>query len=279
MNSSLNPLARDSLRIVHVEDNDEFAQVSKIWLKRAGFKRPIVRCHDGRKAIEYFATLDLESAPDVILLDFQMPYRNGLEVLKWVRLNFADRQIPVYLLTSSNDPEDRHLAEEAGATKYLFKTSLYDGLIQELDEFIAATNRGRPEAARKRQETMAELVLMGEYATEMIVLTDAEGRVEWVNESFTRLSGYSLEELLGKKPGGVLQGRDSNRESVRMLHQAVQSAQTCECQIVNYKKDGSPYSVHISLGPVLSVGHLAGFLAVQNDLSETDKALVSDGRL
>jgi PAS domain S-box-containing protein len=273
MNNRMKLLARESLRFVHVEDNNEFAEVSKIWLKSAGFKGPIVRCHDGKKAVDYLATLEPDTAPDVILLDFEMPHLNGLEVIKWVRLNFIERDVPVYLLTSSCDPRDRQLAEEAGVTKYFFKTALYDELIQELDRYIAATNRNRPEEAHIRHENMAELILMGEYAAEMVVLTDAEGRVEWVNEAFTRTTGYSLEELFGKKPGRLLQGPGSDHASVRMLHSAIKSVQSCDCEITNYKKNGTPYSVHISLGPVLSMGRLDGFLAVQESIRSNDEAL------
>ena len=205
----------------------------------------------------------------MILLDFDMPHLNGLEVLKWLRLNFSERGVPVYLLTSSDDSEDRRKVERVGATGYLFKTALYNGLIQELDQLIAITNKKWLEEATKRQEIMAELALMGEYAVEMVVLTDNEGRVEWINEPFIRVSGYTLEELRGKKPGGLLQGPESGYTSVRMLHNAVNSAHTCECQIVNYKKDGTSYPVHISLGPVFHSDRLEGFLAVQSDLSET----------
>jgi len=133
-------LARDSLRIAHVEDNNDFAQLSEFFLKRAGFKQPIVRCHDGTRALDYLSIIEPEHAPHIILLDLNMPHMNGLEVLHWLRHSYSDRDVAVYLLTSSENPGDIRQAAASGATKYLFKTPLFDELIQNLDLLIATSN-------------------------------------------------------------------------------------------------------------------------------------------
>ena len=127
----------------------------------------------------------------------------------------------------------------------------------------------------KKEGIFAELALMGKHTDEMVVLTDAKGRVKWVNTAFTRTCGYTLRELRGKKPGAILQGPESNREAVALLHQAVHSARPCECRMINYKKDGSTYPVHISLGPVFDEGKLGGFLAVEKDLTAETAPLVA----
>lgn len=136
-------LARDSLRIAHVEDDDDFAQLSEIFLQRAGFKQPIVRCNNGTRALHYFSMIEPEHAPHIILLDLHMPRMNGLEVLHWLRHSYRDRHVAVYLLTSSADPGDIRRAAARGVTKYLLKSSLFDELIQNLDHLIAISNRQR----------------------------------------------------------------------------------------------------------------------------------------
>jgi two-component system, NtrC family, sensor kinase len=86
-----------------------------------------------------------------------------------------------------------------------------------------------------------------------------------------RVCGYALEEMRGKKPGQVLQGPESDPVAIKQLHDAVHSVGPCECQIINYKKDGTPYPVYISLGPIFSDGKLEGFLSLEQDLSEKQK--------
>jgi CheY-like chemotaxis protein len=147
-------LARDSLRIVHVEDYDDFAFISELWLKRAGFGQPIVRCNDGIQALTYFSMIEPQRAPHVILLDLHLPKMNGLEVLQWLRREHSEKDVAVYLLTSSDDPEDRRQAAAAGVTHYLLKGPLFDKLIEKLDGLIAETNRHRAGGAdRKRAVT------------------------------------------------------------------------------------------------------------------------------
>jgi CheY-like chemotaxis protein len=134
-------LARDSIRILHVEDDNDFAELNSRSLRRAGFKQPVVRCNDGLLALHYFSMIEPQSAPHVILLDLHMPGMNGLEVLHWVRQNYCEKDVAVYLLTSSEDPEDKKQAAADGVTEFLSKSPLADKLIEKLDGLIELSNR------------------------------------------------------------------------------------------------------------------------------------------
>jgi CheY-like chemotaxis protein len=136
-------LARDSLRIAHVEDDDDFAELSEILLKRAGFTQPVVRCHNGTRALHYFSMIEPESTPHVILLDLNMPHMTGLEVLHWLRHSYSDRNVGIYLLTSPEDPGNMCRLAADGETKSLLKNPLFDELIQNLDHLIAISNNQR----------------------------------------------------------------------------------------------------------------------------------------
>ena len=117
--------------------------------------------------------------------------------------------------------------------------------------------------------TFAELALIGRFVQEMVILTDSHGKVVWANRPFLDTCGYALSDLRGKKLGEVLQGPESDPAARQILHDALQSRRPCECRLINYRKDGSPYWVHISLGPVFEEGRLEGFLAVAQKLSAT----------
>jgi CheY-like chemotaxis protein len=177
----MNLLEKESLRIVHVEDNDDFAILTDLFLKRAGFNQPITRLSCGTMAVDYLSRIEVERAPHVILLDLHMPHMNGLEVLHWLRHSYSERDVAVYLLTSSDDLEDMRQAAAVGVTEYLFKTPVFDELIQKLDQLIAVRNHKRLEEVIKMQESMAEFALMGEHTAEMVVLTDIEEAVLVVN--------------------------------------------------------------------------------------------------
>jgi CheY-like chemotaxis protein len=146
-------LSRDSLRIVHVDEDDAFVELGERWLKSAGFKRPIVRCADGVQAVNYFRTIQPDDVPHAILVDLHMPRVNGLGVLHWVRTSYREKKIAVYLLTSSVDPAVISRATADGVTEYIPKHTMIEHLIQKLDGLIASINETLLERERTFEPT------------------------------------------------------------------------------------------------------------------------------
>ncbi len=102
-----------------------------------------------------------------------------------------------------------------------------------------------------------------------VIITNTEGLVEWVNEGFTRLSGYTLEELAGKKQGHLLQGKDTDLQVVRYLGEQLRQGKTCGAELLNYTKSGNPYWIRLEIHPLLDAqGALRNFIALQLDISE-----------
>ena len=87
-----------------------------------------------------------------------------------------------------------------------------------------------------------------------IVMTGADGFVQWVNSAFVEMCGYSLDELRGKKLGPLLQGAGTDRETAERMRRAVHEYRPCHETILNYHKDGEPYWVEISITPILDDG-------------------------
>lgn len=97
--------------------------------------------------------------------------------------------------------------------------------------------------------------------------TDPEGRITAINPAFSQLCGHTFEDLKGRKPGAVLQGPKSSRESVQALRDAIRRCVPCVTELVNYHKNRSTYRVRIDLRPEFSEsgGHL-GFTAEERKL-------------
>jgi PAS domain S-box-containing protein len=86
---------------------------------------------------------------------------------------------------------------------------------------------------------------------EGVVVTDPDGLVRWINPAFTVMCGYTLDELRGKKPGHILQGEKTDRQTVTRLRQAMQERRPCREALLNYRKDGSSYWVDLAITPIL----------------------------
>ena len=89
-----------------------------------------------------------------------------------------------------------------------------------------------------------------ESEPEAIVMSGPDGLVQWVNPAFSRMCGYTLEELRGKKLGPILQGEKTDRETAARIRKAVHACRACRETILNYHKSGLPYWVEISITPI-----------------------------
>lgn len=99
------------------------------------------------------------------------------------------------------------------------------------------------------------------------VATDAQGRIQSINPSFTEMCGYRLHELAGKKPGHVLQGAHTDPAAIAILRKAILAGSVCDLEMMNYHKSGRPYWVKIHIEPVHdSEGKLTGFEAEEKKL-------------
>ncbi|MBN8709794.1 MAG: PAS domain S-box protein [Verrucomicrobia bacterium] len=129
-------------------------------------------------------------------------------------------------------------------------------------------------SALRTQKLRHELVsLVAAHTIHAVVITDSTGLIEWVNQSFTRITGYTLDEVRGKKPGQVLQRAGSDFQAVSRIRQAIAAGQSCEETLTNYTKAGEPYIVHIKIDPVRDKdGNVTHFIAVQTDVTEQVKA-------
>lgn len=127
------------------------------------------------------------------------------------------------------------------------------------------------EANKRLQQQESEshkLALVAARTDNAVVVTDAHGRIEWVNEAFTRITGYTLEEARGRKPGAFLQGPETDPETVRQIHEALSAEVGISFEILNYAKDGSSYWLSIEIQPMRDEeGRLTNFMAIERDVT------------
>ncbi|PYX93093.1 MAG: two-component system response regulator [Acidobacteria bacterium] len=113
--------------ILLVEDNADDEALTLRALKKNNIRNEVVVAHDGVEALDYlfasgpYAGRDLSVMPQVILLDLKLPKVNGLEVLRKLREDERTRLLPVVILTSSNEEQDRITGYGLGANSYVRK--------------------------------------------------------------------------------------------------------------------------------------------------------------
>ncbi len=124
-------------------------------------------------------------------------------------------------------------------------------------------------ADQNAQDELARLSLVASSTDNLVIISGADGYAEWVNQAFERRTGYLLAEVIGKKPGSLLQGPETSQATVQRIREGLSQGRSVREEILNYTKTGEPYWVNLQINPVLdSQGELSRLVSVQSDISE-----------
>ncbi len=136
------------------------------------------------------------------------------------------------------------------------------------------TARRQMMEALKQSESEARMLSAAASHTDsMVVIADAAGRIEWVNDSFQRLTGFACTEVERRSPGSFLHGPDTDQETVATMRAAVTAGRAFAVEVVNYTKAGRAYWVQIECAPVFDhLGRLERFVAIERDISAQREA-------
>ena len=121
-------------RILLVEDNEMNRDMLSRRLARKGFE--VLLAIDGEQAV----TLTLAERPDVVLLDMNLPLKDGWTVAREIRADARGRQVPIIALTAHAMSDDRARALAAGCDDYETKPIDFPRLLAKIDGFLGGTS-------------------------------------------------------------------------------------------------------------------------------------------
>ncbi|CAN5120029.1 response regulator [soil metagenome] len=120
-------MTREGFEILLVEDNPGDVRLTQEVLKTSAYNTRLKVVYDGEEALDYLLQLtDKNVIPDLILLDLNLPRRNGLEVLEVIKKHPRLMLIPIVMLTSSEAPHDIDECYSRHANSYITKPVDFD---------------------------------------------------------------------------------------------------------------------------------------------------------
>lgn len=128
----------DKQTILLVDDSENDLALMRIAFKKAGFNSPLQEVHNGEEAIAYlqgdgpYSDRDKFPLLTVMLLDLNMPMKNGFDVLTWVRTQPALKRLSIIVLSASMRIEDVERAYDLGANSFLVKPTDLNELVNML---------------------------------------------------------------------------------------------------------------------------------------------------
>ncbi len=162
------------------------------------------------------------------------------------------------------------LPDEIGQLKSSFN-QMADQLEDTLEEFRLARDRAENinEKLRLSEADARKLSQVASRTSNLVIITDPEGNIEWVNDSFINSTGYALDEIAGMRPGRLLQGPDSDPAIIEYMGRQLRKKQPFNAELVNYTKDQTPYWVTMDVEPVYNdSGDVINFIAIERDITE-----------
>lgn len=116
-----------------------------------------------------------------------------------------------------------------------------------------------------------QLKLLGKVVAqinEAVIVADNTGCILWTNEGFSKITGYSLEDVIGRKPDNFLLGPLSQKSSLNNIRLNLFKGEAIVEEMVHYRKDGSPYWALISVKPICNdAGELTNYIAIETDIT------------
>ena len=226
----------------------------------------------GPDALELIA----QRLPDLILLDVMMPGMDGYQVIERLKADERMRRIPVIFVTAKSDAESETRALAAGAVDFVHKPINRDVIRARIRLHLELERR---EKALKQNladliQAQTQLRVLSraiEQSPTSVVITGTDATIQYVNPQFTRESGYSPEEVIGKNPR-ILQSGMTTPSSFREMWERLKNGEAWSGELVNRRKSGEVFWEEAHIAPVTDdEGNLLNFVAVKLDITERRK--------
>ncbi len=125
------------------------------------------------------------------------------------------------------------------------------------------------QAATRAASEARKLALVAEKTQNPVIITDADDFIEWVNPAFEELTGYSIDEAKGRRPGHFLQGPDTDAEARERIGESIRQGKPVRQEILNYSRSGETYWLDLDIQPVHDEqGTLQNFVAIETNITQ-----------
>jgi PAS domain S-box-containing protein len=240
--------------ILIVDNNESSRAGTKQIIENLGYS--VLTADNGDACIELLNTERI----DLLLLDIQIPGKNGLEVFSYIRNNQIT--IPVIMISESSDLEQAIFSLKLGAYQYLIKPVSADRLESTVNN------------ALREFELRSKFRLYSEAITQIpmgVIITDERGIIEFVNPGFTALTGFTESEAKGQGTSILKSGKQSH-EFYQNFWDTINAGKIWQGEFINRKKNGELFTEYCIVSPIIGRNkRISHFIAIKQDLTQRKK--------
>ena len=237
--------------LLTIDDEESIRCSIAAYFEDSGFN--VVQACSGREGLKIIQA----ALPDVVITDLRMPDGDGLEVVGALRR--MDDNLPVIILSGTGVLSDAIEALRMGAWDYIAKP------VQDMVELEMIVGRCMERArlvrenrayhdnlellVSRRTAELHKLTIAVEQSANSVIITDVEGIIEYVNPKFTQLTGYTVDEAIGRTPRIIKSGRQPEMFYSEMWD-TICAGREWQGEFCNKAKDGREYWELCNIAPI-----------------------------
>ncbi len=173
-----------------------------------------------------------------------------------------------FLLQVSSTPAFDATAGGAVAPFTLLAGLLITALLTYLVRVVTLGRDNAERLAARMTQDLDRLAKVAQRTSNAVVITDVSRRITWVNEAFEHITGRSVQEALGQRPGELLQIERSDPQLLRRMSEALERAQPFQGELLTHHQDGEAHWLQLEIQPLRAPeGTLNGFMAIASDIT------------
>lgn len=256
------------MSVLYVEDEPLIRENISLLLE--GIFSKVIIASNGREGLDLFQ----QHPVDIVITDILMPEMNGAIMIRSIKEIYPEQH---FIVTSACE-ESSYLLEliNLGVSQFLLKPIQSEQIVRVLLEVV--NNIYNERTVREftlhlQQDLLHQTTLLEQYKevvdiSSIVIKTDLYGNIIYTNDLFTKISGYSYEEVI---QGGhkLLRHPEVNSEFYEELWRTIRSKKTWQGIIKNLKKDGSRYITDTTIKPILDeFEDVIEYISISHDITE-----------
>ncbi len=242
--------ALKQIKILYVEDEETIR--SKLGHMLTRQCREVLLAENGETGLDIFKT----NKPDIVITDIDMPVMDGLELVSNIRK--LNSNTPILVTTAFTETSKLIKLIQLKIDFYIQKPVKSDELFSALQK--SASYLIQEEQVRKLSQAV-------EQSPVSVVITDTNGKIEYVNPKFTQATGYEYNEVFGKNPRILKSGKQS-KVFYKEFWETIKSGKEWKGEFHNKKKNGELFWEFATISPLIDDnGSVTHFIALKEDIT------------
>lgn len=256
---SINKELLKNFTLLFVEDDDVIRRELSSLL--SNFFKKVYSAQDGKEGLRTY--LENKNSIDIILSDINMPLLNGIDMVKQIRGIKDD--VPVIFATAHSDSEFLIEAIKVRAENYVVKPLDIKKLLLFIQEIALKLHQDFLLKQQKEELLRYKDIL---DSSNILIKTDVDLKITYVNELFCKISGFKKDEILG------LEFKDLKYDSVSKkvyseIYEELTNQKSWQGKLKNKKKNGTFYNTEAYIIPSFNdLGVMIGMISVQKDITK-----------